>query len=226
MPKERIFPPKLTEFNDYVNIAIPYLDTNAVRLKVPALPLAAVKLLHSDLINNNGWLQVYPLTIDEVTATKALRNRRDFLRPEIEKTMRIIFDDIPESVLTENDRLKLRLKKRDTVPTAAVVMDHAPDMDVEKFIHLQHTLRFSDPENPDSDEMPENQKIILENHVGVAGIADDQIPFSNAKNITRFTHIAVYTEAEVGKTAYYRACYESTRGERSAWGAVVKAVVA
>ena len=223
MADDKIFPPKLAEFNQYLGIAVPWINSESVRLGVSTGNLTALNNLYTGV--GLGWTTIYPQTIDESTATKTLREQRDTLRINIEKRMRLIFGDIPQSVLTAEDRTKLRLKAPDTIPTPAGVMDHAPDCDVEKTIHLQHTLRITDPENPDSDAMPDKQKVVLETGLGAAGLPDTGIQWGSSRNITRFLTNVPFTDADVGKTAYYRCCYENTRGERSVWSATASAVI-
>ncbi|MFI5218136.1 MAG: hypothetical protein ACHQNT_01520 [Bacteroidia bacterium] len=223
MADDKIFPPKLAEFNQYLGIAVPWLNSEKVRLGVSAGNILDLTTLYSDPVT--GWTIIYPKTTDDTTATKALRDQRDLLRVNIEKKMRLIFGDIPQSVLTTEDRTKLRLKAPDTVPTRADVMDHSPDIDIEKTIHLQHTLRFRDPANPDSDAMPDKQKVVLEVAVAAAGVPDAQLQWGNSRNITRFLTNVPFTDTDVGRTAYYRCCYENTRGERSVWSATVSAVI-
>jgi len=219
----KIFPPKLADFNEYLLISVPWLNSENVRLGVSAGNLTDLNAFYSGV--GTGWTTVYPKTADEATATKPLRDQRDTLRINIEKKMRLIFGDIPDSVLTAEDRTKLRLKAPDTIPTAAGVMDHSPDIDIEKTTHLQHTLRISDPANPDSDAMPDKQKVVLEVAVAAADVPDPQIQWGNSRNVTRFLHNVTFTDADVGKTAYYRCCYENTRGERSVFSATSSAVI-
>jgi hypothetical protein len=90
-----------------------------------------------------------------------------------------------------------------------------------------HTLRVRNPEDPESKKMPKGQRIILRTAVGAADIPESEIPWSQDRIVvTRFLHDVSYTAADKGKTAYYNACYESTRGEHGPWSDVIDAIVA
>src|SRR5689334_21425415 len=113
---ERILPNKLSEFNDYLGVAIPYLTANSPRL-ISVANLAVFTGPAGIYSGPNGWLVKYPLSIDPTAATKTVREQRDTLRTQIEAQLRIVFHDIPATTLTQTDRDKLRLHAHDTVPT-------------------------------------------------------------------------------------------------------------
>jgi hypothetical protein len=120
MADDKIFGSKLSSKNDYYNRAIPYCDTNKVRLMIDATKIA-------DQVTNLGlWNIAYPKSIDKNLTTKTLRDERDGLIPVIENGMRGIYDDIPQSKLTDADRNTLKLKKRDTVKTSRPKITDVP----------------------------------------------------------------------------------------------------
>jgi len=105
------FPTRDTERNDYYNRAIPYVDAEKVRLTVdPAKAADAVALLVT-------WNLVYPKAKDPNLSTKTLRDQKDDLIVEIENLLRVIYNDIPGSLLTDADRNTLNLPRRDTIST-------------------------------------------------------------------------------------------------------------
>jgi hypothetical protein len=111
MTEEGIFPTTLSGKSEYYNRAVPYCDTNKVRLVIDPAKIA------DRVLNLTDWNDVYPKSIDKNQTTKTLRDGRDDLIPVIEDGMRDIYDDIPASKLTDADRNTLNLKKRDTVKT-------------------------------------------------------------------------------------------------------------
>jgi hypothetical protein len=140
--------------------------------------------------------------------------------------MNTIYGDIPQSVLTSDDRIALRRPLHSHSHTPANKMSVAPTLTLESMIHLQHILRLQNPLTPDSKEMPAKQHIILEYFIGAADLHDDAIHFGNAKTITTFLYGVAFTDADVNQTIYYRVCYENTKGVRSVWSATMPKVIA
>ena len=124
-----IFPTKDPEFSVHINTAIPYLDTNKTRLGVSSANNTTLNGLHNEPAGGTGWLQVFPLSQNNATRTTTITKDKNTLRRQIEALMRTIFNDIPESVLTQLDRDTLNLKKRDTIPSARAQITTAPFVD-------------------------------------------------------------------------------------------------
>jgi len=122
------FPKTLAAVNTNFTTAVPYINTNRSRLNVSTPNNDALQLLYTDAAAGTGWIEVYPLTTNRATSTGALRDRRDTLIKEITALLRVIYGDVPESVLTEVDRNTLRIFKRDTTPTARGPIPTAPDV--------------------------------------------------------------------------------------------------
>ncbi len=221
---DRVFPVKWEDFNAFVTEATIYLNANKVRLGI----LLANMTILADLINNEttGWIFVYEKTTNSLTKNKPWRDKRDVLRGKIVAIMNIIFGDIMESVYTSDDRIALRHPLHVTHSTPSTKMLVSPKLSMESIIHLQQILRLQNPETPDSAEMPDKQHIVLEYFIGLPGLAADAIHFADAKTVTTFLYGVAFEESNAGKTIYYRACYESTRGERSVWSAILSAVIA
>jgi hypothetical protein len=208
------FPTKNIDFNSYILIAIPYLATNAARLGVSTEhndALAALLLL---------WTPIFTQCENSALATTASREKRDLYRQQFESILRDVYNDIPASALTIDDRQTLHLPERDTNPTPSEVPNVAPVVTVIKNIHLQHTLRFQNPDTPDSSAKP----------AGVASVemyvylVDNNVPpppfgpnptgqnFYHLGGTGKFLHTVNFTDGDEGKVAYYVARYRNTRG--------------
>jgi len=130
-------------------------------------------------------------------------------------------------LVTDAKKVDLGVTVPDTEPTRIDAAGFAPQLVVDKISGGMHTLRFSNPEDPDSKKMPYGQKIILRTAVGIADIPESEIPWSQTRIVvTRFLHDMSLNPSDKGKTAYYNACYESTRGECGPWSDVIDAIVA
>ena len=218
------FPRKNKEFNTHLVGAVRHLNDNHLRLKVDPDNLSDL----NDLFNHptEGWKVIYKITEDDGTATKNARKKREILKNKIVKVLLLIFGDIPNSVLTVDDRSALRLNQNKKGKTRVSRMKRAPNYSLVKTFHLLHRLRFQNPLTPESRAMPYKQHIVLECYIGAAGIADKDVQWVNAQDVTRAFFNKTFSEGDVSKTAYYRACYENSRGERSSWGKVGKFVIA
>jgi len=130
-------------------------------------------------------------------------------------------------LVTDAKKVDLGVTVPDTEPTRIDAPGFAPQLVVDKISGGMHTLRFSNPEDPDSKKMPYGQKIILRTAVSTADIPESEIPWNQDQiTVTRYLHDISYTLDDKGKTAYYNACYESTRGERGPWSDIIDAIVA
>ncbi len=121
------FPKNLNEWNTYFGVVVAYLNTHSARLNVSAANLTALNDFYDNAALGNGWLQIFPKTQGD-EATTALRKTRNKLRDNMKGLLQDIYGDIPESSLTENDRVALKIFERDTKPTARGPITTAPDV--------------------------------------------------------------------------------------------------
>lgn len=219
------FPTTFTELNEYFGTAAPYIDANRSRLSVSTENNDALQLLHDDPATGNGWLQVYPLTTNRATSTGALRDKRDNLRTAIVEKLREIYGDMPESVLTEDDRNSLRIFVRDTTPTEIQPVDFAPVLSFEKVSNGIQIVRLQNPETPDSNAMPPNQDAELQSFVGDADLDDNDIPFAGLQDTGRHLLQVDYLPVAKGRTAYYRARYKTDTGKVGPWSDVQSEII-
>jgi hypothetical protein len=129
-------------------------------------------------------------------------------------------------LVTDAQRIDLGVNVADTTKTRIGAVDFAPQFAIDKISIGEHKLRFSNPQDPNSKAMPKGQRISLQIAVGAANLSENQIQWSNTETVKKFLHTVHYTAGDKAKTAYYRCCYESNRGERGPDSAVVNAVVA
>ena len=219
------FQQKLSQLNTYFLTAILYIDANRSRLSVSTENNDALQLLHDDPATGNGWIQVYPLTTNRATSTGTLRDKRDNLRTAIVKKLREIYGDVPESVLTEDDRNSLRIFLRDTTPTEIQPVDFAPVLSFEKVSNGIQIVRFQNPETPDSNAMPSNQGAEVQRFVGDAGLDEIDVPFVHFKDTGKHLLQVEYEPEEKGKTAYYRSRYETATGKTGPWSDMASEIV-
>ena len=121
------FPTENNAFNTYLNAVFAYL-TQAIN--ITRLFISAVN--SGDLsVQKAQWDTLFPLSMNESTATKQNRGEREDLREDIETTLTDIYDDIPKSVLNATDRSTLNLPLRDTTRTARGPITDIPIADAK-----------------------------------------------------------------------------------------------
>jgi len=225
------FPAKDAAFIVYINAAIPHLNTNWARL-IPHLPSPppgppAPDPRQAQLMALKTQMDfIWPQSQNSDSATATITGQKTTYRAMIEQLMRELFEDVPASWLNDPDREILRLPKRDRTPTRVQPMGYAPKIDVHEIKHFQHTLKFGDPQNPNTKAQPRGQQIETEQFVGAAGLAENQVSFGAAEITGRFLLKVIFTADQVGKTAYYRCCYITNTGKRGLWSAMTSAVIA
>ncbi len=219
MSDRHIFPRGDKDFNDYVVLAIAYLLANSLALGVSAANQASLPILLA------SWNKNWGAFLDPTQHTSVITTRKDNQRVQLETALRSVYGDIPQSALDEDSRSVLNLAAHDTTHTRVAPLDVAPGIATETTVHLLHTLRFQNPETPESKAMPEGQKIILESFVGAPDLKDPAVDFGNEMNVTTFLAKVAFTDDQVGQTCYYRSCYESTHGERGPWSLTLAVVI-
>ncbi len=219
MARATIFPSYDTDFNGYVGRVIPYVLTNAVRLNLSAENNTLITGLKT------AWDKNWGLFIDITKRTTVVTRTKTSLRGQLEKALRGVYNDIPKTALTISDRNELNLKARAGRGSRTPCMKQAPRITLKSTEHLQHRLRFKNPETPESNAVPRGQRIVLEYFVGAAGLKEGAIVFTKTKNVSRFMVYIPFTDADVAQTCYYHCCYENTHGERTAWSMMISAVV-
>ncbi len=220
MTQKGIFPTADNAFNTYINTAMPYLNTNRGRLGVNADNLTEGTALLTQ------WNDLFPQSQDRNTRTTSITIDKNKLRKAIEGLLRSIYADIPRSTLTTQDRTTLNLRERDAQLTKIAVAVKAPGMEQGSIIHLQHSLRFINPIEKESRRIPEGQRILLETYVGAQNMEANTIPFANGITVSKAIKKIAFTDAQVGKTAYYRACYINNSDEKGPWSEIFEVVVA
>jgi len=228
MPVGGPFPAPLPEFNDYIDIVVPYLNTHSARLSVSGANLTGLNTLYSNADvpqNDLGWSQLWILYSNVDTVTKTIRDIVKTRRGQLETQLRLIYGDIPNSALTANDRNTLNLPLRDTTPTPIQPVDFAPVISFNEIRNGIQVLRFQNPQTPDSNAMPEGQVVEIQTFVGEAGLADNAIVFVPLRDSGKHLLKVTLLPTQKGDTAYYRARYKTPTGDVGPWSDVASEIV-
>lgn len=136
-----LFPTKDADFNDYFTNAGPYVVSNSARFLVSPQNLADL----STFIGS--WPALYSSSQNQNTVTKTITDNKNQMRDDIEDLLRSIYDDIPNSVLTNDDRNTLNLHEPKPA-SARPVIDTQPDV----IIHAKAGSRMQVENRVESDQ--------------------------------------------------------------------------
>ena len=220
MADRHIFPRDIHEFNDYILVCFQRLIAYQGRLFVSDDNLFDLMELM------DKWSPNWDSYNDPNKCTKTVNHLKDSLRLLLEKALRTIYKDIPNSAFSPVDRSIFNVKGASLESGHKIyVVLYAPSIAMERVAHLSHTLRFDDPEHPKSGGMPEGHNIFLERYLSEKVLKNADIPFTDGRKVTRELFSIIYTAEDVGKTAYYCAYYENTTGERSVQSYIISAII-
>jgi hypothetical protein len=234
MPNQKRFPAADSDFNTYANNANTYLNVagNKSRLVLTSAATTALTTLNSLITTaTTGWNAIFPQSQNPATDTTTITAAKNTLRDSIETQLRIIFADIPNSVLTQTDRDTLNLTQHSDTHTPVPKPQNAPVIVVTGRDHLSVTLNITDPAHPQVQAKPDG---VSEIEIQSAFLAPGATPAAGFPNETDFRHLALsgrasferdYTQDQLKGTDYIRARYISTRKEPGAWSEIISVVV-
>ena len=222
MSNKGAFPIEDNAFSTYIVRCIPYLDVNKARLNVsnPNINNAKDQLVI--------WNPLFADSQNPAVRTSAITADKTNLRAEIETQLRTIYDDIPESALTETDRLTLGLKKRDSTPTPR------PKITTQPFVEMQPvgggeikvTARVQGDASrasmhPDADCIEMAYRI-----AGSPPASPEEC--EHTVTYTKAIHTLSFGVAEEGKRlyAYFRWKNDTDDAKSGPWGTLVQVIIA
>jgi hypothetical protein len=217
----RTFPDSLPLFNEYLVAAVARLYANTPRL-ISSENKALLEELYtlSTDPTKKDWVTLWALHNDPLEGGRWAEKIK-VRRHEIEQLLLNVYDDIPKSTWTDDDRTVLRRPLKSTSHTAAKIMDVGPDLSKRYFIHCGLSVHLHNPLTPETDEMPEYNHVDLEIYIGLPGLDHSTIPFAHFNDVTRAQFLVAFTEGDVNKTAYIRGRFVNSKGEKSRFYSVV-----
>ena len=216
MPNLKPFPSKEADLNVYFQLAIAYLILNGVRLHIStARQTAATDLLAT-------WNLVYPESQNKNTRTKSIIDNKDLVRDNIMNLLREIYDDIPSSLLTIEDRNTLNITKKSISRTNAPIPLSKPICQVDTSHRLTHTISHTDEDG--SQGKPNGVRgCQIWYKIGSPAIDPSELTYLATDTASPFMH--QFAGEHVGKNVYYWLRWENTRGEVGPWSDTVMATI-
>lgn len=216
MPHTRPFPSKEAELNSYFQLVVAYLILNATRFLISTSKQTALTALL------NAWNSVYPDSQNKNTRTKSVVENKDIAKEELIALLRIIFADIPESVLTVEDRNTLNITKKDGTRTPSPIPVTKPICQVDTSRRLEHTISHTD-EDGTQGKPAGVRGCQIWYKVGAPAIDPSELSYLTTDTASPFTH--QFSGDLAGKNVYYWLRWENTRGEVGPWSDVVMATI-
>ena len=219
MPNRGPFPDQEAAFNTYLQAACPYLEANKTRL--------GISTDNSDALNTDfgSWNTKYRTATTAATRTKIAIQEKDAARGVIEGTMRTIFADIPQSVLTTTDRDTLNLPERDSTHTPAPVPTTRPVGQVDTGERLQHTISFRDEAGAGKAKPAGVRGCQIWARIGGTTPPVSASELTYIATDTKTPYVLHFDGADGGKNVYYWLRWENTRGETGPWSEAVMATI-
>ena len=186
------------------------VQPNLTAWGIPTATFTALQALQTP------WTTTWAKASDTNSHTSSDVQAKNDARAPYEKSIRAFV----QQYLAHNNAVSNTQKQNIaiTVPSGshgrvAAPTTQVPHLAVDSMQHLQHTLRITSLDNPTSRAKPAGIRVTrIYCFVGTAA-PTDITQYHHLGNATRFLYNVNYTLADVGKTAWYIACYENTRGE-------------
>lgn len=214
------FPIKDDENNNYYNKVVPFINdaANQLRFKTQVSVLAALNGKYE--LWGPNWIKLN----DSTLCTHAVVELKDTLEVQIDVILDAIYGDIPDSVLTADDKAKFLIFERKAA-SGAVVSPIAPGFELNTAGHLWAKVLFHNTATPGSKSSPVGNFIFFETCVGLPGILPADIVFANGNVTTSSNHTFHFTEDQVGKTCYVHCYYQIKKGDRSPASVIISFVI-
>ena len=225
-------PTKDADFNNYVNIVIPYLNNNKARLVITTSAqtnLTSVTALLSTAVT--GWNSVYLQNLNGTSDSTTVAANKKLLRKQLTTGLRSIYADIPRSVLTQADRDTLNINLPAEKHSSAVKPTSVPSITVSGRGHLSANISILDVEGSravtkveDAEMIELEAAFLAPGATPAAGFPTDK-DFHHAATLGRSTTTRSYTSDQLRGVEYLKARYLNSRKEPGGWSEVVSIVV-
>ena len=220
MPNAGRFPRKDVDFNTYLIALMIYLVIPANKLRLIKNEEYLTELSSNYVLWDANWLKIN----DPAQRTLLLLRLKTSLLKIIKQNCNTIFADIPNSFLTDLDRVTLLVFARMSASSLPVA-SYAVVMTLDSMGHLWAKIKFINSATPSSKSLPKGNVIFLEYYIGLHDLIESAIPFANGKIIRTSSYTLAFTSDKVGQTCYVRAFYENKMGDRSISSVILSFVI-
>ncbi len=213
-------PTKDDDKNSYYIVVVPYINdvNNQLRFKTTPSVLATLNL------NYGLWGPNWVKYNDKFIVNKTITDLKDSLEAKIDDSLDLIYGDIPDSILSDDDKKKFLIFDRKP-PTVIVASPVSPELRMDSAGHLWAKILFHNPATPTSKEAPVGNFVFFEAYIGEAGIADADLIFTHGNVCSSSSHTFHFTNDQVGKTCYLHCYYQIKKGDRSPESVIISFMI-
>ena len=217
MPNRLPFPSAEGELHIYFQYNVAYLIANATRLNIATDRQNALTQLLND------WVAIYPKSTNRDLRTKTITINKNKIREDLMKAMRNIFNDIPETTFTEEDRVTFNLPKKKGYRSAPPIPTTVPVVRININNRLQHHISFfNEGASKAKPYLVRGCQIWYK--IGLPPI--DVTEMSYMITAPRASHSHDFNGQHAGKMVYYWLRWENTAGQTGPWSNQVMATIA
>ena len=216
MPKQKPFPSKEAELDIYFRLVVAHITTHFIRLHVSETNKVAANEALKE------WNIIFPLSQNSNIRTKSIVANKNSVRDTLMSILRKIYADIPQSILTVEDRNAIGLIERKSTRTTPAPPTTHPIGYINTINRLQHTISFTDEDG--SLAKPKGVRgCQIWCKVGEPVTDVQELSFLAMSSASPYVH--KFDIPAAGKTVYYWLRWENTRGKTGPWSAAVNATV-
>ena len=216
MPKQKPFPSKEAELDIYFQLVVAHITTHFIRLHVSETNKVAANEALKE------WNIIFPLSQNSNIRTKSIVANKNSVRDTLMSILRKIYADIPQSILTVEDRNAIGLIERKSTRTTPAPPTTHPIGYINTINRLQHTISFTDEDG--SLAKPKGVRgCQIWCKVGEPVTDLQELTFLAMSSASPYVHKFAFSDG--GKSVQYWLRWENTRGKTGPWGAAVNATV-
>jgi hypothetical protein len=209
------------DFNLWQSNLLTETETNATAWGITPESILPVKQFQTK------WTAAFTVASNKQNRTSADVKAKDDARYDFEPTLRSFVAEhlANNSKVSDADRTRLGLTVRSESRTSSPVPDSSPVGRIDFSARQQHTINFSDEATPTSRAKPAGvHGCEIWMKVGEAPASVAELTYLTTDTATPY--VVNFSEADAGKTAYYRLRWVNTRNERGPWSALISATIA
>ncbi len=210
-----------TDFNLWQSNLLTETETNATAWGITPESILPVKQYQTK------WTATFTVASNKQNRTSADVKAKDDARYDYEPSLRSFVAEhlANNSKVSDADRTRLGLTVRSDSRTSSPVPDSSPVGRIDFSVRQQHTIHFSDEATPTSRAKPAGvHGCEIWMKVGEAPASVAELTYLTTDTATPY--VVNFSEADAGKTAYYRLRWVNTRNERGPWSALISATIA
>jgi hypothetical protein len=157
--------------------------------------------------------------------TKTIVMEKNIADKQLQKLLRQVYNDLPKSKLTTQDRETLNLPERAKQGSVHHITEKVPTVLVDTANRLQHGIWVRDESSKRKGGKPKGVRVcqLWVKVGGAAPVSESELKY--AGSVTRSPYLVHFDGNDAGKPAYYWARWENNRGQTGSWSMMIYATI-